>query len=95
MSHRPANPYVVRLSLRVFVVGLWTVFAGLVGLVLAFRGMTGLSAGGTATAFLSTVGLGKVVVDGLYLVYSGGLLTFVVGGVTLGAGGVLLLSVRH
>ena len=95
MSHRPANPHVVRLSLRVFVVGLWAVITGLTVLVLAFRGMTGLSADRTTTAFLSAVGLGQVVVDGLYLVYSGGLLAFVVGGVTLGAGGVLLLSVRH
>lgn len=96
MSHRSAQPHLVKLAARLLVFGLWTVLFGLLLLFFAAQlfsvfsdaeiGLFGMSAAGS---------IDKTLLDGILMVYQGGVATFGLGGLLMACGGMFFMSVSR
>lgn len=96
MSYNSTQPHVVKLAARLLVFGLWTVLFGL--LILIFAGQLFSIFGDAEVGIFGMEAAGSIdqaVLDGILMVYRGGIATFGLGGLLMACGGMFFVSVSR
>lgn len=96
MAYRTGNPYVFRLSAKLFIFGMWIVFFGLLVLYFSIQMMAALS--GIEFGMLSAeqgLGIDGVMIDGTVALYQGGFITLGLGGFLMTFGSMFIISVSR
>lgn len=93
MTSAVRNRSVLRISTRLFIVGLWAVMFGLIMLVIFVQlfGSVSTSSGVATLDGQAGLGLQQLAIDSLFLLYQGGIVTLGIGGMMTAFGGTLIV----